>query len=146
MQYKHSKVHVFIHMIWKTQKRERFLANPQVERAVHRCIQAEVQRLDCPALEIGGTEDHVHLLFSLSSTKTISRVAQAVKGVSSSFANDELGFRGTFDWRDNYGAFSVSERDLDMIRAYIRKQKEHHRDKTQVDEWETTYEIVEYDD
>ncbi len=133
-------------MVWKTLRREALLADPQVERAVYRCIEQEAQRAKCPALGIGGTANHVHLLFPLYATKTIAQVAQLVKGVSSNFANDQLDFYGSFAWNENYGAFSVSERDLDLIRAYIANQKRHHRENTQVDEWETTYENVEYPD
>ena len=133
-------------MVWKTLGREALLADPAVERAVYRCIQQEAQELKCPAMQIGATENHVHLLFPLYATKTIAQVAKLVKGVSSKFANDQLEFRGSFAWSENYGAFSVSERDLDMIRAYIANQKRHHRDNTQVDDWEITYEEVEYPD
>ncbi len=146
MVHQHSKVCVFVHMVWKTIRRQALLADPQVERAVYRCIEQEAQRAKCPALEIGGTANHVHLLFPLYATKTIAQVAQLVKGVSSNFANDQLDFHGSFAWNENYGTFRVSERDLDMIRAYIANQKQQHRDKTQVDEWETTYENVEYPD
>ena len=144
MVHKHSKVHVFVHMVWKTYRREPFLANPQVERAIYRCIEREAQRLGCPIFEIGATEDHVHMVFSLSATKTIAQVAKQVKGVASNFANDQLSFNGDFAWRENYGAFGVSERDLTLIRAYIANQKQHHRNNTRIEEWETTYENVEY--
>lgn len=146
MVHKHSKVQVFVHMVWKTLRREALLAAPEVERAIYRCIEAEAQRLSCPVLQIGGTANHVHIVFPLHATKNIAKVAQLVKGVSSNFANDRSGFHGSFAWSENYGAFSVSERDLDMIRAYIAKQKQHHRENTQIDEWETTYENVEYPD
>jgi len=40
------------------------------------------------ALEIGGVEDHVHLLLSLPSTLTIAKAMQLIKGGSSKWVND----------------------------------------------------------
>jgi len=35
-----------------------------------------------------------------------------------------------FAWQDGYAAFTVSQSQLDDVRAYIRSQPEHHRTKT----------------
>ncbi|WP_083988398.1 transposase [Chryseobacterium arthrosphaerae] len=32
-----------------------------------------------------------------------------------------------FFWQDGYGAFSVSEKDVQMITNYIKKQRQHHQ-------------------
>jgi hypothetical protein len=32
-----------------------------------------------------------------------------------------------FSWQRGYGAFTVSQSNVDEIRRYIAKQKEHHR-------------------
>ena len=119
-----SKIEVFLHYVWTTHHREPFLA-PQIERAVHRCIAGEAKRLRCIPLAVNGMPDHVHLVVQMHSTVSIARLAQAVKGVSSLFANTELGFDGAFDRQDNYAAFSVGS-ELDAVLGYARHQKQHH--------------------
>ena len=39
-----------------------------------------------------------------------------------------------FSWQDGYGAFTVSESQVETVRTYIRNQAEHHRTKTFADE------------
>lgn len=128
-------------MVWTTHLREPFLLDRKIERAVHRCIENEALRLRCPVLAVDGTDDHVHIVVKLHSTVAVARLAQAVKGVSSNFANDQLGFDGSFDWQNNYGAFSVSSSELPTVIAYVRNQKQHHALHSVVEEWEQTFEL-----
>ena len=48
-----------------------------------------------------------------------------IKGGSSLWVHDTL--RRPFAWQDGYAAFSVGQSGLDDLRAYIRRQKEHHK-------------------
>jgi REP element-mobilizing transposase RayT len=40
-----------------------------------------------------------------------------------------------FYWQDGYGGFSVNPDDVDIVKAYIENQKEHHKKKTFQDEY-----------
>ena len=137
----HSKVEVYLHYIWTTKLREPFLTL-EIERAVYRCIKDEARRLRCIPLEIGGMPDHVHLVVRTHSTVSTARLAQAVKGVSFKFANNQLGFEGAFDWQQNYGAFSVGS-ELEAVIAYVRNQKQHHASGDLWPEWEESFEESE---
>ena len=79
------------------------------------------------AVEIGGVEDHIHLLISLSATITIAKAMQLLKGGSSKWIHDTFPEHRTFAWQKKYGSFSVSISQLDTVIAYIRRQKEHHQ-------------------
>jgi putative transposase len=70
--------------------------------------------------------DHVHVLTSLPATVTIAQLAQASKGASSRWLNEQPDFEGHFQWQGRYGAFSVSPRDRSEIVAYIVNQEQHH--------------------
>jgi hypothetical protein len=54
----------------------------------------------------------------------------------------------TFQWQDGYGAFSISQSDIESIKKYIQSQKEHHRRKTFQEEYLELLKQsgVEYDD
>ncbi len=54
----------------------------------------------------------------------------------------------TFYWQDGYGAFSVNPSEVDVVKAYIENQHEHHRKKTFQDEYRAFLKKykVEYDE
>ncbi|HEX8237662.1 MAG TPA: IS200/IS605 family transposase [Abditibacteriaceae bacterium] len=137
-----SKVHFYAHLVWATRGRTPLLTPADIERRVHRCIHYEAERLKCTVLAIQGMPDHVHLVVQMPSTLAVSRLAQAVKGVSSRFANETLGFDGAFDWQQNYAAFSLSRSHLTRVVKYVQNQKEHHQEGTQWSEWEEADEAV----
>lgn len=82
------------------------------------------------AIEIGGVEDHIHILLSLPSTMAISKAVQLIKGGSSKWVHENFPEQRLFSWQDEYGAFSVSVSQLENIVDYIRSQKAHHQTMT----------------
>jgi len=82
------------------------------------------------AIEIGGVEDHVHILLSLPSSIAIAKALQLIKGGSSKWVHDTFPDLRLFGWQSKYGSFSVSVSQLDKIIAYIKGQPEHHRKMT----------------
>jgi putative transposase len=69
----------------------------------------------------GGTANHVHLLFVLPASCSLAHVVQKLKGSSSRWMGDG------FSWQEGYGAFSVSPSQVEVVKAYIQNQEEHHR-------------------
>jgi putative transposase len=76
------------------------------------------------AIEIGGADDHVHLLLTMPPKVSVSVLLCAAKANSSKWMNDNGHY---FAWQAGYGAFSVSASNLDKVAAYIRSQSEYHR-------------------
>ena len=89
------------------------------------------------ALEIGGVDDHVHVLLGLPATMPVSKALQLIKGGSSKWVHEMFPEHRLFQWQEKYGAFSVSVSQLDRIRSYIRNQEEHHRKSSFEDEFLT---------
>src|SRR5579863_918557 len=85
-----------------------------------------VRRLEGKALAVNGTSDHIHLLASLPPTRSVSDIVRDVKANSSHWIRREKGQR-TFGWQAGYGAFSVSQSNVDDLMEYIARQEEHHR-------------------
>jgi putative transposase len=85
-------------------------------------------------IEIGGVEDHVHILAGLSPSLAVSDVIRDVKAASSKWMKDERHI-DAFEWQKGYGAFSVSYDRVDAIRKYIRNQEEHHMTKSFQEEY-----------
>ena len=78
------------------------------------------------ALGIGGMEDHVHLLLSLSSSMSIAAAMREVKSASSHWMHETCAMNG-FEWQEGYGAFSIGWTQVAATLAYIARQKEHHQ-------------------
>ena len=131
-----DKLAVYMHLVWTTWDRL-----PLIEEAyeirIHDCLVSTAAQHQCEIIALNGMPDHVHLLLSLSPTVTISFLVQQLKGVSSHFANTELGCKGSFKWRGSYAAFSVSHYNVRKVANYIRNQKVHHATGKLVSVYET---------
>ena len=77
-------------------------------------------------LAIGGTENHVHMLVSLSKNVALSRVIMDVKKDSSKWIKSKGRRFAEFHWQDGYGAFSIGESQVPALKAYVARQKEKH--------------------
>ena len=82
------------------------------------------------AIEIGGVEDHVHILLSLPATMTVAKAMQLIKGGSSKWIHETFPEQRLFAWQVEYGAFTVSVSQLKAVVRYIKGQEEHHNKHT----------------
>ena len=100
------------------------------------------------AIEIGGVEDHVHILLSIPATMSIAKAVQLVKGGSSKWVHETFPEHREFAWQTKYGAFSVSESRVESVFEYIRSQPDHHRKMTFQEEFVALLKKhrVEYDE
>ncbi|MBL7224304.1 MAG: IS200/IS605 family transposase [Candidatus Brocadiae bacterium] len=121
-----SLANILVHLIFSTKNRLP-LIRPEVEHELHAYLAAVCREMDCPALDAGGTEDHVHILLSLSRTVTLSSLVEEVKKRSSKWIKTKGEAFAEFAWQAGYGAFSIGQSGVGRVKQYIAKQKEHHR-------------------
>jgi REP element-mobilizing transposase RayT len=86
-----------------------------------------LQNLGCAPVLINSMEDHAHLLFDLARTVPVSQAVEDVKKSSSKWIKTQGAELAAFAWQAGYGAFAVSESNLESVREYIANQREHHR-------------------
>ena len=86
-----------------------------------------LRNVGCVDIKVGGTSDHVHLLFLLSRDESISHVVEEVKRNSSRWIKGVDSHYCTFAWQNGYGAFSVSQSVVIRTKEYISNQIEHHK-------------------
>lgn len=138
---------VYIHLVFSTKDRARSLSG-DICPELHLYLGGILKRCGCTPVEINTEPDHVHALFLLSRTETLSEIVGHLKKSS----NDWLRMRGPefseFFWQGGYGAFSVSQSRLEQVQAYIRNQREHHRVKSFQDEFRALLKShkIEYDE
>ena len=92
--------------------------------------------------------DHLHILFGMRPTQSISDLLQDIKGNSSKWINERKFTKRRFPWQEGYGAFSYSKSQLPQVMQYIAKQQEHHLKKTFIQEYKESLNAcnVEFDD
>jgi REP element-mobilizing transposase RayT len=129
-----SLARIYIHLVFSTKNRERFLPD-DIRDDLHAYMGGILRGLDCPAIEINTEPDHVHVLFVLARTATVSNVVQHLKTGSTDWLKKQRSAFRNFHWQGGYGAFSVSKSNVEEVRDYIRRQAEHHRGRTYQDEF-----------
>ena len=123
-----------IHLVFSTKDRVPFLTD-LVRDPLHRQISGALQHLKSPALHMNSVDDHIHILFELGRTVSVSEVAQKVKQASSKWIKTQGSSFSSFAWQAGYGAFGVSESHIPMVADYISRQQEHHRKTSFQDEY-----------
>ena len=143
----HSFVSCLMHCVWATKER-RQLITPELQQRLWPYLGGIARENGMKALEICGVADHVHILVSVPASMALSKAVQLIKGGSSHWIKESFPNLAGFAWQDGYGAFTVSESQLDTVRDYIRRQPEHHRTKAFAEEYKAFLEKhrIEFDE
>ena len=130
-----SLARVVLHVVFSTKNRAPFLKGLDLRARLHAYMAGVLQGIGCEPLLINGVEDHVHILCNLSRTVTIARLVEEAKRSTSKWMKDQGPGYADFYWQSGYGAFSVSQSNVEPVRAYIATQEDHHRKVTFQDEF-----------
>jgi putative transposase len=143
-----SLAQVYLHLVFSTKNRARLLRNRTILQNAHAYLAGTCNNLDCPALIVGGIEDHVHILCRLGKTVSVSILIRELKRESSKWAKEQSPQLADFYWQLGYGAFSISPGHVDALIGYISNQAEHHKTETFQDEFRRLLKKykVEYDE
>jgi len=135
------------HVVFSAKGREPWLRLDMQER-VWAYLGGIARQNQLRPLLIGGTEDHIHVLLGIPPTVAVSEALKRIKGGSSGWIKQNIsGCRG-FGWQDGYGAFTVSKSQDAQVKAYISKQRQHHRKKNFQEEYRALLDRheIEYDE
>ena len=116
---------VLVHIIFSTKNRMPFLQSTELRSEVHAYLTGTLRGLECDPLQVGGVEDHVHILGGLSRKISLAELIKNLKTSSTRIVKGK-GHDG-FSWQSGYGAFSVSQSARESVFSYIAKQEIHHR-------------------
>ena len=123
-----------IHYIWSTKNRAQ-LIDKNLKPLLLRHIKDNSVKKEIFIDSLNCVQDHIHLLVSLCTEQTISKIAMLIKGESSYWVNKQELVKPKFEWQDEYISLSVSYSALDKVRAYIVGQEEHHKKKSFAEEY-----------
>jgi REP element-mobilizing transposase RayT len=122
----HSFTNLLYHIIISTKERQPWLA-PGLRPGLFACLGSLLKEEGGTPLLINGVADHVHILAKLKQDRAVADVVRAFKAHSSAWMHRQDASPAPFAWQTGYGAFTVSYSQVEVVRAYIRNQEEHHR-------------------
>lgn len=142
-----SLAKIYVHLVFSTKERFPFIIT-EWRSKLHAFMAGAIKNLtDCSFCVVGGTADHVHLLFCLPRNQTLSEIIRSLKSHSTIWMKQQG--NNKFAWQGGYAAFSVSESIIETTNNYIVKQEEHHRKMSFTEEVSSfckLYKIDKYDE
>jgi REP element-mobilizing transposase RayT len=116
----HTYTQNLLHIVFSTKERQRAIPEARQSR-LWAYVAGICQHEGMFVHEIGGMEDHIHLLLQIPPTTALSKAISIIKANSSRWMGDK------FSWQQGYAAFSVSASNIPAVARYIKNQKTHHR-------------------
>lgn len=116
---------IILHLVFAVKNRESLIPTrhkDDVYKYICSCFGARGHHV----IEIGGTPNHVHILFRYNPNEMISDLVRDLKSASSVFIRKNRLTPYMFNWQRGYGCFSADCGSIDRICEYIRNQEEHH--------------------
>lgn len=129
-----SLAKVYLHITFSTKNREKRI-DSAIEDRLYDYLGGICKGLECFPVQIGGYQNHVHLLCTLSRKTTLAELLEALKKNSSKWIKSIDTKYENFYWQRGYGVFSVNPSELDVVKEYIINQHEHHRVRTFEEEY-----------
>jgi len=130
-----SLAKILLHTVFSTKERQPLLRDPALREELHRYLGGILNHLDCPALIVGGVEDHAHVLAALSRTCSVAEMVKELKRGSSLWIKEREPALWAFAWQNGYGAFSIGFSQVAAVRRYVGHQAEHHQRRSFQDEF-----------
>jgi REP element-mobilizing transposase RayT len=121
-----SYTNLLYHIVFSTKDRRPFIT-PEHETRLYDYIGGTLRQGGGVCLELNGTMDHLHLLAKLRPTHAVSEVLRDLKANASGWMHEVFPSLENFSWQRGYGAFTVSQSNVEEVRRYIATQKQHHR-------------------
>ena len=129
-----SAVSSMFHVVINTYRRQMTIPDETSEH-MYRYIWSIIKSRKCQLYRINGTGNHIHMLIELSPTMALSDLVRDIKQGSSKWAKQQVYFPQFNGWGKEYGAFSVGQREKDVVVKYIINQREHHKSRPFEDEY-----------
>lgn len=124
----HTKHKLKYHLVWIPKYRKRVLRgkiSKRIREMFYQCAQIHCWKIE----ELNIRVDHIHMLVQISPEVSISKVVQYFRGGSSKIIRKEYPeleefLWGDSFWADEYFAETVGSTQEDIIKKYIREQKD----------------------
>lgn len=140
-------INIKLHVIFAVKNRESLVPTLLLPH-LHAYIAKSLNQRGHRAIAVGGTNNHIHILFSYSGKELISDIVREIKVAVTNRINHQHLIPYKFEWQRGYACFSVSSTNVGSVKNYIQNQFEHHKGKSLQDEIKGMLDLsgTEYDD
>ena len=125
---------IYLHVIFHIKSSSPDILDADLER-VHSYIGQLINSTNSTNIWVGGVGDHVHALCLLGRDVTPAYLLEEIKRNSSRWIKTLSPHYAHFAWQGGYAVFSVSQSVVDKTLAYIKNQREHHKETSFKDEY-----------
>ena len=122
-----SLAKVLVHTVFSTKERRPWLREASLRGELHCYLGGILNHLQCQSIIVGGVEDHVHLLSTISRTCALAEMVKELKRGSSLWIKERAPDTVDFSWQNGYGIFSIGYSQIEEVRRYIAQQEQHHK-------------------
>lgn len=138
---------IHIQCVFAVKYRDAMIGSDWKER-LHMYITGIVQNHHHKMIAINTMPDHLHMLFGMRPTQSLSDLMRIVKGDSSEWINNQKFCKNSFRWQEGFGGFSYERNRIPIVAEYIANQETHHKTKPFLDEYKELLDefCVEYDE
>ena len=119
-----SLANILVHLIFSTKHREPWI-HDDIRPNLNAYVVGILANHQSPSVATDSVRDHMHILLALSKNYSVAKIVEEIKTDSSSWMKSQ-GVR-SFRWQNGYGAFSIGQSQVTVVKKYIARQEEHHR-------------------
>jgi len=143
----HSYTNLLYHIVFSTKERQPWL-DQELNARLYDYLGGAIRSEGGTGISINGCADHIHILAKLKQDKAVSEVLRGIKANSSGWIHRTFPTLHAFAWQVGYGAFSVSQSQVDNVKRYIANQRSHHQRVSFKDEFIALLQAhgIEYDE
>ncbi|MCE5280102.1 MAG: transposase [Planctomycetaceae bacterium] len=114
------------HVTWHVKDDEPILCD-EVEAQLQRFLQTKAAATSKIYFHVvGGTDTHVHIVFSQEPDLLTSTFIGELKGASAHFINHQILNRKALEWQSGYGIVCFGSSHLPWVADYVRNQRQRH--------------------
>lgn len=119
---------ILYQIVFSTKNRERTLTKNNRER-VFKFMSDVLKNKKCHLYQIGGVEDHIHIITHLHPEVALSSLVKDLKLGSTDLIKTERLFNNFNGWQNGFGAFTYDIHSKERLIKYVMNQEEHHQKK-----------------
>lgn len=126
---RHSVTSLKIHLVCVAKYRQQVFSDAEL-KLIEEVFRHVANQMDFQILEINGEEEHIHALIEYPPKLSVSKIVNALKGVSSR-RYGQAGFKKPYGkealWSPSYFAVSVGGAPIEVLTQYIKDQSRPKR-------------------
>ena len=133
-----SYTQILYQVVFRTKNNVPAMLKPS-RQTLYEYMAGILKNKNCFCYQIGGVEDHLHLVFSLHPTVALADLVKDLKIASNKMIKETKIFPLFSSWADKYSAFTYAFEAKDQLINYVKNQEAHHAKKNLADELRELY-------